>query len=62
VLRWLVARGVRPERLAAKGYASERPIDDNATDEGRQKNRRVEFLVLQRKPSGPPEAPKEGAE
>jgi outer membrane protein OmpA-like peptidoglycan-associated protein len=59
VLRWLVARGVARERLVAKGYGSERPLGDNSTDEGRQKNRRVEFQVVRRKSSAPPVAPAE---
>jgi outer membrane protein OmpA-like peptidoglycan-associated protein len=46
VLAWLVARGVAPTRLQAKGYGQDRPIDDNATEAGRAKNRRVEFRVL----------------
>jgi outer membrane protein OmpA-like peptidoglycan-associated protein len=46
VLRWLVEHGIEPERLEATGYGEIRPIADNATDEGRQKNRRVEFKIL----------------
>lgn len=41
----LLSRGVDPARLSAKGYGSERPIADNKTPDGRQKNRRVEALV-----------------
>jgi outer membrane protein OmpA-like peptidoglycan-associated protein len=57
VVAWLVARGVSRDRLAAKGYGFDRPIADNATEEGRQKNRRVEFRVLRVKPVAPPSAP-----
>ncbi len=38
--------GFDPARIFVKGYGESRPIDDNATDEGRTRNRRVEFLIL----------------
>ena len=34
--------GIEASRLNAKGYGPIRPIESNATKEGRQKNRRVE--------------------
>ena len=43
--RYLIDRGVRADRLTAAGYGEERPAADNATREGRQKNRRTEFHV-----------------
>ena len=46
VLRWMVKAGIDPERLEATGYGELRPIADNETDEGRQRNRRVEFKIL----------------
>lgn len=36
--------GISPDRLTAKGHGMSKPIDTNATPEGRAKNRRVEFL------------------
>ncbi|WP_437983061.1 OmpA family protein [Sorangium sp. So ce117] len=60
VVAWLAARGVARERLAAKGYGSDRAIADNATEEGRAKNRRVEFRVIRTKPSAPPAEPAQG--
>jgi outer membrane protein OmpA-like peptidoglycan-associated protein len=47
VKRWLVKHGVAEKRLDSKGFGEEVPIGDNNTDEGRQKNRRVEFKILQ---------------
>jgi chemotaxis protein MotB len=47
VVRFLISRGVYPERLSASGYADLRPIASNATATGRASNRRVE-IVLQR--------------
>lgn len=41
----LVARGVAAERLAAQGQGDARPLASNATDEGRFRNRRIEFAV-----------------
>jgi len=37
--------GIDRSRLSAKGYGFTRPIADNATDEGRQKNRRIEAVI-----------------
>ena len=46
VRAYLVARGIAPERLTAKGYGEARPIADNATEMGRAQNRRVELVPL----------------
>ncbi len=43
----LIARmGVAPGRLAAIGYGEHRPIADNGSKAGRQKNRRVSLVIL----------------
>lgn len=34
------------ERLSIAGYADTAPVDDNQTEEGRQKNRRVDIIIL----------------
>ncbi len=44
VKRWLEARGIASNRLTAKGFGPENPIAPNTTDEGREKNRRIEFV------------------
>ena len=47
VLRWLTSTGaVEPERLVAKGFGPDRPIADNKKADGRAKNRRVDFLII----------------
>jgi outer membrane protein OmpA-like peptidoglycan-associated protein len=43
----LVKRGLAPERFIYKGWGGERPLGDNATDEGRRQNRRVEITILE---------------
>jgi outer membrane protein OmpA-like peptidoglycan-associated protein len=50
VVAWLVQHGVRRERMVPKGYGSDRPLASNATEDGRQKNRRVEFRVTRTQP------------
>jgi len=47
VVQYLAGRlGIEPERLLSVGYGKSRPIDNNATDDGRQKNRRVQIVNL----------------
>jgi outer membrane protein OmpA-like peptidoglycan-associated protein len=50
VRKALILRGVGGERLVTKGYGPDKPIDENSTDEGRQRNRRVQFLILDKQP------------
>ncbi|NUP09872.1 MAG: OmpA family protein [Polyangiaceae bacterium] len=49
VRRWLTTRGIDPKRLVAKGYGSTVPVASNTTDEGRQRNRRVQFVIIKKK-------------
>lgn len=42
--------GVPSQSLSAVGYADSRPVVENTTPENRAKNRRVEIVVLERKP------------
>lgn len=46
VLRALESDGVPAFRLSAAGYAAQRPLASNATEEGRSANRRVDIVVL----------------
>lgn len=46
VREYLIARGVAPERLVAKGYGEEAPLAPNDTAEGRALNRRVELVLV----------------
>lgn len=46
VVAKLVEMGVVKDRLASAGKGQNSPIADNSTDEGRAKNRRVEFVKL----------------
>lgn len=47
VYDYLIRNGqISPARLVASGYGERMPIASNATDEGRQLNRRVEFKIL----------------
>ena len=45
VLNYLVGKGIAKERLNSKGFASAVPLATNKTSRGREKNRRVEFVV-----------------
>ena len=46
VKAYLIEKGLRTESLTVQGLGSTKPIADNATDEGRRRNRRIEFDVL----------------
>ena len=52
VLDFMVSQGVAADRLSSEGYGESRPVADNETEEGRQKNRRVD-LVIQDAPAAP---------
>ncbi|ACB94838.1 OmpA family protein [Beijerinckia indica] len=45
VFDYLVAAGIPADKLSATGYGSSRPVASNDTEEGRAKNRRIEFTV-----------------
>ncbi|MFO0587424.1 MAG: OmpA family protein [Polyangiaceae bacterium] len=52
VMRWLTEKGVDARRLEARGFGPRRPIAPNTTNEGRAKNRRVEFQIRKRTDKG----------
>ena len=43
---YIISTGVEPERIIAKGYGPDSPRDSNATEQGRQNNRRVEAKII----------------
>ena len=50
VMAYLASKGVGKPRMKAQGFGPDRPIADNGTDEGKEKNRRVEFNILKQGP------------
>ena len=44
---YLSKNGIAAERLSAKGYADDVPVDTNENEKGRANNRRTEFMVVQ---------------
>jgi outer membrane protein OmpA-like peptidoglycan-associated protein len=46
VRNWLIAHGVSSDRLEAKGYGEQHPLVPNVTEGNRQKNRRVQFIIV----------------
>lgn len=48
VSEFLIAEGIEPFRVAIQGMGPDKPVDDNATPDGRARNRRIEFKLLLR--------------
>ncbi len=46
VIAWLAAKGIDKSRLVPAGFGSKKPIADNATEDGKAKNRRVDLVKL----------------
>ncbi len=57
VAEYLASQGIDRQRLLPEGYGESRPIADNASEQGRQQNRRVEItlspLVADSSPASP---------
>jgi outer membrane protein OmpA-like peptidoglycan-associated protein len=47
VKAYLVSRGIEPSRIQTRGAGPDEPLDTNATAAGRQRNRRIEFKLVQ---------------
>jgi outer membrane protein OmpA-like peptidoglycan-associated protein len=48
VMNYLLEKGIAKNRLSAKGYGETKFIATNDTEEGKQLNRRVEFVILEK--------------
>jgi outer membrane protein OmpA-like peptidoglycan-associated protein len=46
VKNYLLSKGIEQDRIRAEWYGQTKPIADNNTPEGRQKNRRVEMSIV----------------
>lgn len=48
VAAYLVSRGIAAERITTRGYGPDKPIANDRTAAGREKNRRIEFRIVDR--------------
>ena len=62
VLHYLGEKDVEESRLAATGYGEYKPVATNDSKEGRQKNRRVEIVILPKAEKTAAEVAETGAE
>ncbi len=51
VLRFLIHSGIPPDRMSVAGLAEFQPLEPNTTQRGRSRNRRVEIVIFDDKPS-----------
>jgi outer membrane protein OmpA-like peptidoglycan-associated protein len=49
VRAYVVGKGIADDRLESLGCGQGTPLADNATDDGRRQNRRVEFVIVRKK-------------
>jgi outer membrane protein OmpA-like peptidoglycan-associated protein len=57
VREWLIAHGVGADRLVSHGYGQAKPLVPNVTTANKARNRRVQFIILD-KDTPPPPPPK----
>jgi outer membrane protein OmpA-like peptidoglycan-associated protein len=57
VRAWLVQHGAPADRLVARGYGQEKPLVPNVTAGNRSKNRRVQFIILDKDGAAPAAGP-----
>ena len=50
VVKYMTGKGIKSGRLQSKGFGPDVPIADNATEDGREANRRVEFNIVKQGP------------
>ncbi|WP_394369449.1 OmpA family protein [Fulvivirga lutea] len=48
VLEYLVDNGIKDKRLSSFGFGETKPRETNEDESGREKNRRVEFVILEK--------------
>ncbi len=48
VREYFISKGIEPDRVGSKGFGESKPVATNDTDDGRQQNRRVEFLIVKK--------------
>lgn len=53
VRAWLVQHGVASDRLVSRGYGQEKPLVPNVTAANRARNRRVQFIILEKEGAAP---------
>jgi outer membrane protein OmpA-like peptidoglycan-associated protein len=46
VKKYLMSKGIAESRLTTQGYGANKPVASNDTEEGKQKNRRIEFIIV----------------
>jgi outer membrane protein OmpA-like peptidoglycan-associated protein/tetratricopeptide (TPR) repeat protein len=48
VFEQLIKRGINVDRLSYKGFGESKPVSDNDTEDGRARNRRTEFVIIEK--------------